>query len=67
VDPGLCVGPVLPAGHAAIGFAPDRAVDWLHALGQTLNEADVPADKADLLGAIYERIVVAVRRSCRPA
>jgi hypothetical protein len=49
----------VPGGHSASGFAADRAVEWLRALGQSLTEADVPADKADLLQAIYERITVA--------
>ena len=48
-----------PGGHSASGFAADRAVEWLRALGQSLNEADVPADKADLLHAICEDIVIA--------
>ena len=36
-----------------------RAVEWLRTLGEFLKEADVPEEKADLLHAIYERIVVA--------
>jgi hypothetical protein len=36
----------VPGGHSASGFAADRAVEWLRALGQSLTEADVPADKA---------------------
>ena len=32
---------------------------WLRALGETWRHADVPAEKAELLHAIYERIVVA--------
>jgi hypothetical protein len=36
-----------------------RAAAWLAALGETLQSADVPEAKADLIHAIYERIVVA--------
>ena len=45
--------------RSAGGLAADRAVEWLRVLGQSLNEADVPEEKADLLHAIYDRIVVA--------
>ena len=38
-----------------------RAVEWLRALGETWRSADVPEAKADLIHAIYERIVVAGR------
>jgi hypothetical protein len=31
----------------------------LRVVGQSLNEADVPEEKADLLHAIHDRIVVA--------
>jgi hypothetical protein len=48
-----------PGGHSASGFAADRAVERPHAIGPSLKEAAVPADKADLLLAIYEGIVVA--------
>ena len=37
----------------------ERAVAWLRALGETWDRPDVPQEKADLLHAIYERIVVA--------
>jgi hypothetical protein len=36
-----------------------RAAAWLQALGDTLRSAEVPEAKADLIHAIYERIVVA--------
>jgi hypothetical protein len=36
-----------------------RAAMWLQALGESLTSADVPEAKADLVHAIYERIVVA--------
>ena len=37
----------------------ERAVAWLRALGETWHQADAPQAKADLVYAIYERIVVA--------
>ena len=39
--------------------APDRAIAWLRAIGEAIRVADVPAEKADLVHAVYERIVVA--------
>ena len=39
----------------------ERAVAWLRALAETWTAADVPEAKADLLHAIYERIVVVGR------
>lgn len=42
-----------------LGVPAERAVAWLRALGETWDRADVPQEKADLLHAIYERIVVA--------
>jgi hypothetical protein len=39
-----------------------RMCAWLRALAETWHEADVPEAKADLLHAIYDRIVVAGRR-----
>ncbi|MEA2675413.1 MAG: hypothetical protein QOI92_2605 [Chloroflexota bacterium] len=42
-----------------VGVPAERAVDWLRALGETWQHADVPQAKADLVHAIYERIVVA--------
>ncbi len=44
------------------GVRASRAVEWLRALAQTWTSADVPTAKAELLHAIYERIVVAGRR-----
>ena len=41
------------------GVPAHRAVEWLRALGVTWKTADIPAAKADLLHAIYERITVA--------
>jgi hypothetical protein len=43
------------------GVPAERAVAWLRALAETWAVADVPEAKADLLHAIYERIVVAGR------
>ena len=37
----------------------NRAVEWLRALSESLQTADVPKEKADLMHAIYERITVA--------
>jgi hypothetical protein len=55
------------AGHVPA----KRAAAWLGALGETLESADVPEAKADLVHAIYERIVVAgpdfVRAHLTPA
>ena len=44
------------------GVPAERAIAWLRSLSATWSEADVPEAKADLLHAIYERIVVAGRR-----
>jgi hypothetical protein len=45
--------------RTAPGVPGHRAVEWLRTLGESLKEADVPEEKADLPHAIYERIVVA--------
>ena len=44
---------------ANAGVPAARAVAWLRTLGQTWQDADAPTEKAELLHAIYERIVVA--------
>jgi hypothetical protein len=44
------------------GMPTRRAVEWLRALGQSLTHADVPEEKADLVHAIHDRVVVAGRR-----
>jgi DNA invertase Pin-like site-specific DNA recombinase len=44
---------------AEVGVPADRAVDWLQAIADTWRQADAPGAQADLLHAIYERIVVA--------
>jgi hypothetical protein len=41
------------------GLPGQRAVEWLRALGESFQAADVPKEKADLMHAIYERITVA--------
>ena len=43
------------------GVSAERAVEWLRAIADTWQQADVPEAKAELLHAIYERIVVAGR------
>ena len=47
--------------------APDsgRAVEWLRVFAETWRDAEVPEAKAELLYAIYERIVVAGPRFVR--
>jgi hypothetical protein len=37
-------------------------VAWLRALSETWRAAEVPAERADLLHAVYDRITVAGRR-----
>jgi hypothetical protein len=46
---------------AQIGVPADRAVEWLRALAETWQQAEVPEARSELLHAIYERIVVAGR------
>ena len=45
--------------RTAQGLPGQRAVEWLRALGESFQAADVPKEKADLMHAIYERITVA--------
>ena len=47
---------------SADGISPERAVAWLRELSATWGAAEVPAEKADLLHAIYDRITVAGRK-----
>jgi truncated hemoglobin YjbI len=47
--------PAEPPGQ----ISAERALAWLDALAETWQQADVPEAKAELLHAIYERIVVA--------
>jgi truncated hemoglobin YjbI len=46
---------------AQIGVSAERAVEWLRALSDTWQNADVPEARSELLHAIYERIVIAGR------
>jgi hypothetical protein len=41
------------------GLPGRRAVEWLCALGESLEAADVRKEKADLMHAIYDRVKVA--------
>jgi len=41
------------------GIPAERAVAWLRSIGQAVLHADLPAQRADLIRAVYERIVVA--------
>ena len=45
--------------RTAVGLPGHRAVEWLRALSESIQVADVPQEKADLMHAIYERITVA--------
>jgi hypothetical protein len=45
--------------RTAPGLPGHRAVEWLRALGESFQAADVPKEKAGLMHAIYERITVA--------
>jgi hypothetical protein len=45
--------------RTAQGLPGQRAVEWLRALGESFQAADVPKEKADLMHAIYERITAA--------
>jgi hypothetical protein len=44
---------------SADGISAERAVAWLRELSETWGAAEVPAERADLMHAIYERIVIA--------
>ncbi len=43
--------------NVQVGVPADRAVEWLRALAETWQRADVPEARSELLHAIYERIV----------
>jgi hypothetical protein len=45
--------------RTAPGLPGKRAVEWLRAIGESFQAADIPKEKADLMHAIYERITVA--------
>jgi hypothetical protein len=46
---------------SADGIAPERAVAWLRESSATWRAAEAPAERGDLLHAIYDRITVAGR------
>jgi len=39
----------------------ERAVAWLRSIGDAIQHADVPAERAEVVHAVYDRIVVAGR------
>jgi hypothetical protein len=43
----------------AIGVKPARAVAWLRAIGDAIRRADLLVERAELIHAIYDRIVIA--------
>jgi hypothetical protein len=45
--------------RTAPGLPGHRAVEWLRALGESFQVADVPKEREELMHAIYERITVA--------
>jgi len=45
--------------RTAAGLPAERAVEWLHALGESLQAPEKSKEKADVLHAIYDRITVA--------
>jgi hypothetical protein len=47
------------AERTAAGLPGHRAVEWLRALSESIQIADVPKDRADLIHAICERIAMA--------
>jgi hypothetical protein len=64
VAPTRSVGPLRQQRDAVVertadGLPAERALEWLRALGESFQTADVPKEKADLMHAIYERITVA--------
>jgi hypothetical protein len=51
--------------RTAPGLHGHRAVEWLRALGESLQAADVSKEREELIDAIYERITVAGPRDRR--
>ena len=45
--------------RTAAGLPAERAVEWLRALGESLQGPETSKEKADVLHAIYDRITVA--------
>ena len=41
------------------GVPAQRAIEWLHALAESIQQADVPKERAELMHAIHDRITVA--------
>jgi len=58
--PGAIVRVLLTGGLDEQHAYGQRAVEWLRALSESEQIADVPEEKADLMQASYERIMVAV-------
>ena len=47
------------ADGSETGVPAQRAIEWLRALAESIHQADVPKERADLMHAIYDRITVA--------
>ena len=45
--------------RGGLGSFRERVVAWLRSIGNAIQHADLPAERADLIHAVYERIVVA--------
>jgi hypothetical protein len=41
------------------GIPAECAVAWLQGIGEAVQNADLPAERADLIHAVYDRIIVA--------
>ena len=44
---------------SGVGVPAQRAIEWLQAIAESVQQADVPKERSDLMHAIYERIVTA--------
>ena len=44
---------------SGVGVPAQRAIEWLQAIAESVQQADVPKERSDLMHAIYERIVIA--------
>jgi hypothetical protein len=53
-------------GDAPGSVSAAREVEWLRAIGAAIQSADVPAERSELVHAIYERIIVAGPSSSPP-
>ena len=47
------------AEGSEIGVSAQRAIEWLRALAESIQQADVPKERAELMHAIYDRVTVA--------